>query len=129
MPERDCRDCKRQKEWGCRAFQYREYVVGEDPRLSWVRPAATPLRIDDEEIYACPRSPLLEEPHYWSSVFKYYGFYKKGFLPQKGALEDQSNKAMELFRVLDSVNHDCDEAEQKKRDRPRGDPYTRRQGA
>jgi hypothetical protein len=41
----------------------------------------------------------------------YYGFYKKGFLPQAGAVMDQSNRAMEVFRVLDDINGECDQEE------------------
>ena len=40
----------------------------------------------------------------------YYGMYRKGHLPQVGAVMDQSNKAIELFRVLDEINFECDAA-------------------
>ena len=40
----------------------------------------------------------------------YYGLYRKGHMPQPGAVMDQANKAIEVFRVFDDVNAECDEA-------------------
>ena len=34
---------------------------------------------------------------------------RKGHMPQSGAVMDQSNKAMEVFRVFDDINAECDE--------------------
>lgn len=53
-------------------------------------------------------------------MLKFYGFYKKGFLPQAGGLLEQSNAAIELFRILDDANASCDQAELEKQKRPKG---------
>lgn len=47
----------------------------------------------------------------------YYSFYKQGMLPQPGAIMDQANKAMAVFRILDDVNAECD---RQPTDRTRG---------
>lgn len=47
-------------------------------------------------------------------MLKFYGMFRKGFLPNVGAIADQSNKAIEVFRILDDANDACD-AEATKR--------------
>lgn len=64
-----------------------------------------------ETSYACPRQHVKEHPEYWSKLLKFYGFYKKGFLPEKGGFMDQANAVIELFRILDDANDRCDQAE------------------
>lgn len=109
MPERRCETCKRQTEWGCYAKSFR--VVGRDgkPATQWVRKAAYPLELAGEETWACPRQHIRENEHYWSRILLYYGMYKKGHLPQRGAVSDQSNKAIEIFRIMDDANFECDQ--------------------
>lgn len=122
MPERNCRGCTKQVQWGCTAKPYvvmdpetSSPVLGHDgkPKVAWTNPAHMPLDFDGEETYACPRQPLREEPEMWSRVFTYYRLYKKGFLPQTGAAMDQANIAVEIFRILDDANDDADDALQK----------------
>ena len=74
----------------------------------WTNPARLPLTFDGEETYACPRQTLLKDGRSWHRIFIYYGAYKAGHLPQVGATMDQSNKAMEVFNILDAVNGEAD---------------------
>jgi hypothetical protein len=68
------------------------------------------MTVDDEESWACPRQDLKQRGQEWHRMLLYYGFYRKGHLPQQGAVMDQANKAMEVFRVFDDVNVECDDA-------------------
>jgi len=132
MPERQCRGCTKQDEWGCRAFKYQttEENPAAQPALdgtwwAWDRPAHLPLSFDGEETYACPRQDLKERPYAWHRMFLYYGMYKAGHLPQSGSVMDQANKAVEVFRVFEDVNAECDRTlmEQRQQDQqPDGRP-------
>jgi hypothetical protein len=127
MPERKCSGCTRQAEWGCSAFKWREPDPETvDERECWVNPADLPADIDGEQTFACPRQPLHQNPVYWQRLFLFYGMYKQGLLPQSGAVIDQSNKAIEVFRILDDVNQHCDKALEDRaalrRNRDRGGP-------
>jgi hypothetical protein len=117
MPERQCANCTRQAEWGCDAFKYevtKDTKGGWKERdgryYAWHKPALYPLDIDGEQTYACPRRDLKREPLAWSRLLFYFDHYQKGFLPQSGAVVDQTNKSMELFRVLALANDDVDKA-------------------
>jgi hypothetical protein len=128
MKQRQCSSCTKQIEWGCEA----ELVTPatEETEAVWFKPAHLPERVDGEESYACPRQPFKREPRYWERLLLYYGMYKQGFLPGSGAVMDQSNKAIEIFQVLDVVNQECDEelrqrAQSKSRVN-KGDPAHRR---
>lgn len=114
MPERKCEGCKSQKEWGCFASKYREAEQGEDPAEAWLKPAAMPMILDDEESYACPRQSLREQPYQWQRVLAIYSMYRQGFLPARGAVLDQSHQAIEVFQILDAVNAECDAELEKK---------------
>lgn len=128
MPERQCNGCTNQAAWGCKAVCLPS--TADDPKATpdgkggyvlWLNPAYMPLTLDNEETYACPRQDLHEHGYAWHRMLLFYGMYRKGHLPQPGAVMDQSNKAVELFRILDDVNHDCDrveQTEQKKRQQP-----------
>ncbi|WP_162742359.1 hypothetical protein [Nitratireductor sp. OM-1] len=74
-----------------------------------------PVTILGDTLYSCPRQNLHQNPQYWSWLLKFYGFYKKGFLPGPGGILDQSNKAIEVFRILDDANDQCDRVEDEKR--------------
>jgi hypothetical protein len=121
MPERQCDRCTRQKEWGCSAVRYPSHK--DDPAArpnergewwGWINPADMPLTVDGEETYACPRQDVRTRRMSWQRMLLFYGFYKKGHLPQTGAVMDQSNKAMELFRIFDDANYECDKALEEK---------------
>ena len=117
MPERTCKGCVKQAEWGCEAVKY--LSTENNPTASpspdgtwwaWHNPAAQGLKFDGEDIYCCPRQPLRSDVKFWNQLFLYFGAYKQGYLPQSGAVMDQSNKAMELFRIVDAANFEADES-------------------
>ena len=117
MPERSCNGCKKQKEWGCTAakFEVPKGTPGSTPGTEgkwwvWENPAQLPLTFDGEETYACPRQSLYQDRSSWNRVFMFYGMFKAGHLPQAGAVIDQANKALEVLRVIDDVNNECDAA-------------------
>lgn len=129
MPERQCNGCKRQVDWGCTAKQFpaekgekaltgERISIGSDGKwYRWTNPSSLPLTIDGEQTYACPRQDLKERGRDWHHLFMYYGMYKAGFMPQNGSVMDQSNKAIEMFRIVDAVNAECDEAVQEENKR------------
>jgi len=116
MPERQCRGCTKQVEWGCKA---RRYPSAKEDRAAkpdldgtwwvWENPARMPINFDGEQTYACPRQDLKARPYAWHRMFLYYGMYKSGHLPQGGSVIDQANKAIEVFRIFDDVNAECDQ--------------------
>ena len=116
MPERKCAGCTRKAEWGCEA----ERLPSDksDPQATpdsegrwwrWSKPALLPVAVDGEDSWACPRQDLKRHATEWHRMLLYYGFYRKGHMPQPGAVMDQANKAMEVFRVFDDANAECDE--------------------
>lgn len=111
MPERSCDKCRRQQEWGCHARSYTVVAPEGEEEVRWVNPAHMPITVLGEESWACPRQHIRENPLYWAAVLKFYGMYRKGFLPDRGAVVDQSNKAIEVFRILDDANEACDQEE------------------
>lgn len=120
MPERQCSGCKKQVEWGCEAHSYQVWDrAGEHTR--WVKPAKMPLDLLGAETYACPRQHIRENSRFWSRLLLLYGMFRKGHLPERGAILDQSAALIEMFRILDDANGDCDkeadriEAERKAR--------------
>ena len=121
MPERQCVGCKRQADWGCEAERYPSskddplaVVDRQGDWWRWSNPARLPMTVDDEQTWACPRQDLHRRGYVWHQMLLYYGFYKKGHLPQLGAVMDQSNKAVEIFRIFDAINAECDEAQLNK---------------
>lgn len=133
LPDRKCDGCRRQAEWGCTAERWRWPDEGEvDGPQNWVNPAHLPSTLGDEESYACPRQHIRENPQLWALILKYYGMFRKGFLPNVGAIADQSNKAIEVFRILDDANDACDAEEarraKEKQNRDHRAAAQRRQG-
>ena len=116
MPERSCSGCAKQKAWGCTATKSevppgtQGAVPSRDGKTWWLwqNPAAMPLIFDGETTYACPRQTLKDDGRGWSKLFRYYGMFKAGFLPQAGAVFDQSAKAIDLFLIIDAVNAEAD---------------------
>ena len=117
MPERQCGKCTRQDDWGCEAVRFPSkegdptaYPDKNGNWWGWHKGAVMSVTLDGEESRACPRQTLKRHPQPWQKMLLYYGMYRKGHLPQVGAVMDQSNKAIELFRVLDEINFECDAA-------------------
>lgn len=118
MPERQCSTCTRQKEWGCFAKRWRTPGPDEeDGPENWVDPSHIVQEFDGEQIYSCPRQTLREHAWDWSRLLMLYGMYSKGHLPNIGGVIDQSNMLMQLFRILDEANAECDKelAEKERR--------------
>ena len=125
MPERQCVGCRHQAEWGCEAKSYKVINAKGKEETRWFKPSALPLSLDGaEEHFACPRQHIRENPAYWNRVLTLYAMYRKGFLPDRGAVVDQSNQLIEVFRVLDDVNASCDKQEmeqlKQRQDNPPG---------
>ena len=114
LQDRDCAVCTRQTEWGCNASP-------GDQGGAWLDHAVLPIRIDGEEVWRCPRRPIKDDPGYWRRLLFFYGMFKKGHLPDPGAVSEQSNKAMQMFAIVDDVVADC-AAEQANRRSAAGPP-------
>ncbi len=113
MPERECSKCKKQDEWGC--FAKVKRTTRDDGTVDevWSQPAHLPIQINGEETFACPRQSIRENVRVWGRLLLLYGMYSKGHLPDKGAVVDQSNQLMELFRIMDDANAQCDQSLQE----------------
>lgn len=129
MPERQCADCKRQKEWGCTAVRWRT-PEGEDPDgpHNWLNPSRLPTTVGTEEVYSCPRQTLHQRPRDWNRLLMFYGLYQKGFLPEDGAIVDQSNVLVHAFRIIDEANAEADREEREREKRRRSRENTRGKG-
>ncbi len=124
MPERKCQGCVKQVQWGCTAKPHlvfddetNEPVIDQKTKrqkIVWSNPGRIPEIFDDEETYACPRQGLHEDPKGWSWLLMFFGMFKDGFLPQRGAIVDQSNKAIEILNVMNIANGECDEEVSKR---------------
>jgi len=134
MPERKCDACRRQTEWGCEAKPYTAIDAKGREEVRWFKPAHLRLSVEGvEEFWACPRQSIREMPHEWNRLLTLYAMYRKGFLPDRGAVVDQSNRLVEIFRILDDVNAQCDREELAKlkaqgdpnKGRPKGPPHRR----
>lgn len=83
-----------------------------------------PIEVGGEQSYACPRQTLRERAGDWNRLLMFYSLYLKGFLPDQGAVIDQSNVLMEAFRLIDEANAEADkelaEIEARKRGRGKG---------
>lgn len=95
MPDRQCRTCTaaQQQEFGCDARKL--------PDGSWEKPALSPLKIDDQEDFRCPRRGIKDEPLFWSRLLTMFRGYKNGFLPDEGSVASQSARGWALLTVLD----------------------------
>lgn len=121
LPERDCARCtsSKQKEWGCHATQKQDG--------SWENKAALPLKLDDEEHWRCPRRPVKDDPGFFRRLFFFHGLYKKGQLPAKGGVVDQSDRMMNLLRLVDHAEDEV-RAELQERQRRRANRNRKAQG-
>lgn len=92
LPERNCQTCTSVKKelWGC------------------AKDAVEHVEIDGEVFKRCPRLPLLRNPELYSELFWLYSNYKRGILPDSGALYDQSAKYIFLMRYIESVLSECE---------------------
>jgi hypothetical protein len=108
MPERVCTTCVNQALWGCDAEETDE----DDPQGGgkiWLKASQLPLLIDGENVWRCPRRPILNEPLYWKRLLFHYDLFREGHLPDEGAISSQSFKAMSLFGVLADAMAQCEQ--------------------
>jgi hypothetical protein len=117
MPERQCSGCTNQVAWGCDAEPYDFLKEDGEVEVRWMNAANGFVQLNGEDLKACPRQHLKRNPQLWSRMFLFYGMYKQGFLPDQGAVVDQSNFAMEVFRAMDAIGRDCDDALDDERNR------------
>lgn len=82
-----------QQEFGCNARQIDENT--------WEAPALNPLQIDGEDVYACPRRPIKDNPLFWSRLMALYRGFTQGFLPDDGNISAQSARGWSLLTILD----------------------------
>lgn len=110
MPERQCKGCTRQVEWGCEAVRWRTPEEGErDGPENWVKPSALPTKVQEDEVYFCPRQGIKQDPRTFGRLLMFYQMYKAGYLPDSGAIVDQSNVMIETLRVFEEENLNCDQ--------------------
>ena len=102
---RDCVTCTEtnKRQWGCEGN------------------AEMPIRIDDEEIWTCPRRPILDHPEFFAEVLGAYRDYQKGFLPEPGGTMSQPKRLMQCFKVIEHTVNECS-AENKNKP-PKGNPF------
>jgi hypothetical protein len=74
---------------------------------------------DDEPWHQCPRRPILNDPGYWSETMGMWNLYRKGLLPDRGAVGDQCWRAMTLFRFMDAYFAEAEEAKEAQEARKR----------
>lgn len=111
LPNRNCATCVNQAEWGCEGVPYTVVLDDGEEEVRWHNGSALPLGVLGEDIYCCPRQDLKQNPLVWAAILKFYGMYQKGHFPDPGSVTDQSNKAIELFRIIDDANGACDKQE------------------
>lgn len=83
----------------------------------------TPIRIDNEEWFQCPRRPLKDEPALWDEFLALYSFYKRGYLPEDGGVVDQPHKLLVMLSVFESAVTEAERSKQEMEDRPKGNPF------
>ncbi len=90
--ERDCATCtaSQKERWGC------------DKDLP------VPLSFDGEDLFRCPRRPLLDETEDFSHIFNVYGWYKNGMLPDEGTWRDQPNKFVQVMTIMDRTLNEAE---------------------
>ena len=107
-PHFDCKQCienKKQAERGC--FEDAPFAYWTD--------------IDGEYRKRCPRRPIFEDLQWFNSLISTYNFYKAGFLPHPGGVQDQPAMYPFLIATIDDAMSACDKAQQEKAAASKGD--------
>lgn len=79
--------------------------------------AQLPLKLNGEELWRCPRRPVLEDPDGFRFWLGLYRNYQLGVLPEAGAWLDQSSMTVEVFKVLDYAYSRVEEHRASERER------------
>ncbi len=67
----------------------------------------------------CPRRHIKEDPEWWSNIIGTYNAYDKGFLPARGAMDDQPALFEPIMATMSSAISLEDELAKAKTDRNR----------
>lgn len=80
--------------------------------------------MDGEEIYRCPRRPILDQPEFIATVIGQYRTYMRGYLPDAGSLEDQGYRYTVLMGIVENAvteaQAEIDRRERRKAKNPGG---------
>lgn len=71
------------------------------------------LMINGEVHRRCPRRPILDDPEWFVEVFWLYRQKEKGYLGSEGGLDDQPNKLVQAFQVIDHTVNICTQAKEE----------------
>ncbi len=63
----------------------------------------TPLTIEGEDWWACPRRTVKDNPQYWSELMQAFRRYQMGVMPDDGGGSSQAVRGMALLGLLDSL--------------------------
>lgn len=69
-----------------------------------------PIRIEDEEWFQCPRRPLKDHPRFYAELIRHWHFYRNGFLPDPGGLNQQSYALVRMLHHMDGIVEEVREA-------------------
>lgn len=86
-------------EWGCDAYQ--------DEKGEWQKKALIPERMDNEDVWVCPRRPVKDDPAFYSELMSLYALYKEGVLADEGSIMSQSTKYVNLMRLVHAAVNEC----------------------
>lgn len=79
--------------------------------------AQLPLKLNGEEVWRCPRRPVLEEPDGFRFWLGLYRNYQLGVLPDPGSWLEQASMTVEVFKVLDYAYSRVEEHRASERER------------
>ena len=76
--------------------------------------------VDGEARDRCPRRPIYENINWYNRLIAAFNAYKAGFLPHAGGMNNQAALFSDLMSVIDATVAQCDEARQKRGNKPDG---------
>lgn len=93
LPERKCHKCiaSQKQRWGC----------SEN--------TATPLVIDDRELWRCPNRPLLDNQVFYNEFFRLIGWFEGGYFPEEGTWQDQSNVFIQCVEIWKAATNEANQ--------------------
>ena len=79
--------------------------------------AQLPLKLNGEELWRCPRRPVLEDPDGFRFWLRQYRNFQNGVLPDPGSWLEQASMTVEVFGVLDYAYSRVEEHRASERER------------
>ena len=61
----------------------------------------------------------MDRPQYWDELLTLVGYFRKGFLPDEGAITTQANRGIQLIAQLDGIYAEA-EAQKTREDMQKG---------